>query len=129
MPNHLVTIPEARPFSATGSIGRNGQFAASQKKNTVVKTKEILGSNLIAEIEETMKTLLKPTKEHRAKVLQAILGSRGARECIHHYRDNDVTSDLTNTKQSGFAVYRKEMGPTIAPIARRAPPPYKYKKD
>ncbi len=48
-----------------------------------MKEKEILGSNMIAEIEETMRILLKPTKEHRAKVLQAILGGRGVRESIH----------------------------------------------
>ena len=33
-----------------------------------MKEKEILGSNVIAEIEETMKILLKPTKEHREKL-------------------------------------------------------------
>lgn len=74
--NNLVTIPEARPFSAI-SQARNTAFAGQQnKKHTDVKNREIAGSNLMAEIEATMKTLLQPTKDHRAKVLEAVLGSR-----------------------------------------------------
>lgn len=47
-----------------------------------------------------MKTLLQPTKEHRAKVLDAVLGSRQTRQCIHHYQDNDVTHRLSNGKHT-----------------------------
>ena len=63
-----------------------------------MKDKELAGSNLIAEIEYTMNQLLKPTKEHRAKVLEAVLGSRQVRQTIHQYRDNDVTHNLVNAK-------------------------------
>ena len=37
----------------------------------------------MAEIELTMKTLLKPQNEKRVKVLEAVLGSRGVRQSIH----------------------------------------------
>jgi len=99
------------------------------KKHSSIKDKEITGSNLLKEIEDTMKTLLKPTKEHRAKVLEAVLGSRGVRQSIHHYKDNDVTHRLANGKLTQYSVYRKEMGPTIVPLARKAPHPYTYKRD
>jgi hypothetical protein len=76
--------------------------------------KEIQGSNLIAEIEQTMQMLMKPTSSHRMAALTAVLGSKGAHQSIHQYKDNDVTTSLANAKHSKYAVYRKEMGNPIA---------------
>ena len=68
--------------------------------------------------------LMKPTSSHRMAALTAVLGSKGAHQSIHLYRDNDVTTSLANAKHSKYAVYRKEMGNPIAQVARRAPPLY-----
>jgi hypothetical protein len=76
-----------------------------------------------------MKTLLKPQNERRLKIIESVLGSKGVRSSIHHYQDNDVTHRLANGKHTDYAAYKKEMGPTIAPLARRAPHPYTYKRD
>ena len=58
------------------------------------------------------------------KVLTSVLGSKGAHECIHQYKDNDVTASLANAKQSKYSVYRKEMGSPVK--APKAPPMYKF---
>lgn len=70
-----------------------------------------------------------PTKPHRAKALEAVLGSRGVRESINGYKDNDVLYRLKDTKHTHFGTYKPAMGSTIVPVARRAPHPYKYKND
>lgn len=95
-----------------------------QKKQTEAKQRELNGSNLLAEVEATMKQLLKPENERRMKVLDAVLGSRQARQCIHNFKDNDVTYGLAGThKHTSFSTYKPEMGQTIAPLARKAPHP------
>lgn len=70
-----------------------------------------------------MKQMLKPENERRLRILDAVLGSRQARQCINGYKDNDVTHRLTNGKHTTYATYKPEMGPTIAPLARKAPHP------
>ena len=76
-----------------------------------------------------MKTLLKPQNERRLKIIESVLGSKGVRSSIHHYQDHDVTHRLAHGKHTDYSAYTKEMGPTIAPLARRAPHPYTYKRD
>ena len=77
------------------SEARNTAWAGTQrKKATDVKVKELDGSNIIAEVEQTMKTLLKPTNERRARILEAVLGSRQVRQSMGGYKDNDPTYRL-----------------------------------
>ena len=121
--NHLVTVHEARPMSANTQAKNTAFNGKQQKKCTDVKRDEIIGSNLIAQVEQTMKSLLKTENERRARILDAVLGSRQARQCIHGYKDNDVTYRLTNGKHTQFSTYKPEMGPTIAALASKAPHP------
>jgi len=76
-------MEKPRPLTAN-SHSKNAQVAAGTvKKHSAVKDRELRGSNLMAEIEETMRTLLKPQNGHRLKVLEAVLGSKGVRSSIH----------------------------------------------
>ena len=52
-----------------------------------------------------------PTKPHRAKALEAVLGSRGVRESINGYKDNDVLYRLKDTKHTHFGTYKPAMAP------------------
>ena len=124
----MVTIPEQRPFSAMSKAKNQGRDYKQMKHHSARKERELAGSNTVEtnEIKEVMRTLLQPTKDHRKKVLEAVLGSRQTRQALNHYRDNDVTTNLTNVKHTSFSTYKASMGPTIKPIARKAHHPYQY---
>jgi hypothetical protein len=83
----LVTIPEnPRPLTATShSKNQASQANSVAKRHSAVKQRELAGENLLAEIEQTMKTLLKPQNERRLKILESVLGSKGVRSSINHY--------------------------------------------
>lgn len=53
--NHLVKINEARPMSANTQAKNTAFNGKQQKKNTDVKRDELIGTNLIAQVETTMK--------------------------------------------------------------------------